>query len=754
MDYINELLFFKGFSLEMMTAKKMAKQMIDRPVIMRGGCSMIRMSGVEKTVHTEDYVPDPKKSDRVLIYLPRTCKDDKYETIYSTKITKECDEEGKYLVECFGDLPLELMDQEYIEKECPQKPAIIGKTGTKYDPGQIVQVYMPHFVMVLLTKHSDEEKFGPCGVEKTVHTEDYVPDPKKSDRVLVCLPRTCKHHKYETISTKITKECDEEGKYLVECFGDLPLELMDQEYIEKECPQKAAIIGKTGTKGQVVRVYMPYFVMAGTVTNVDTTDIRKRKKFDVRYDFSSSRISGRTRFFATARELWKKIPGNFEYPETDDSDNEDPRSRILRRATASGFQDPASKAENAAASIDRNAGSGAEYGESKTDSNSDDGLERSWHVANDLQEKGFKFDRLCETLKKHGVGDDDILLYSSQIFPEGQNAVEYMGKLVKDTRTPLNVVAAYMGVLAKIKTTEQKRLRERLGKALREMELGAKEKTVETKEERPDYQGSICKLLEAINDTTHADELREEKAKNRPDRALIQKLEDKVKQNEVELKNRQKPFIQWLQAFATLIDGDGVFGPLGEWARTLNSLEKEQRDRRDKQLEKFENVKKQTEPMLKDTSTADKDKLEQVAKELLELLDAPISLSAAFYKRLFALLCSILAALFTVLAYVVFGQGDFTLTTFIGVQASIFAIFYQNTTQEQFEKDSLRDALAYHVNCFRTVYDEDLRAPNGRMYTEIFKCNVLCCRGKVNTRYHKWRAMAIFKMIQDRKKQA
>ena len=634
----------------------------------------------------------------------------------------------------FKGFSLEMLTEDQVAKHLTIRPVIIRK------------------VLSSAMDSNDEEKVAG--------------DPKRGDRVQLYLPRTCRVDKYHKITTAISPRESASDKYFVERFS-FALELMEEDRIVKECPPKAMIIAKKGTTFQpndIVEVYMPYFEMAGTVTHVEISDARK--KFDVLYDFASSRKAGRTRFFAKALELWKKIPDDFEYPEFF------PVNSVA--AEASVDADPG-------ASVDEVSGSGggdATVSESKDQDFEDfQELTETNKVRKDLQKKGVRLAYVCKMLRKHGVSDEEIPLYAWQIFPEGKNAIEYMAELVRDKLPPLNVVATYMGILAKIKDVEQANLRGQLEEYFADRDLvGALEvlgkldnpnnEMLEVHlydvlsgrmQQKLDYPG-IHELLEAIDGTTNADKLEQEKEKSKPDSALVPILEDKVKKDKAQLKNRQKPFQQWLEAFATLIDGDGEFGQLGDWARTLDLLEKEQRGRREKWLEKVENLNSQRQAIMEAESSSTREKLEQGAKELFASFEAPISLMAAWHKRIFGLLFSICASFFTVLAYSVFGDGELTLTTFIAVQASVFGIFYENITPEQFEKDSLKAALAFHVNSFRTVYNES-RNVSGRLVTDrrckwcisFSTLGLLTPTCDVTSGYHKWRSMALHKMIQDRK---
>ena len=512
--------------------------------------------------------------------------------------------------------------------------------------------------------------------------------------------------------------------------------------------------GKTFQANDRVDVYMPYFEMDATVTHVNPTGIRK--KYDVFYSYPDSKRARRTRFVTKARALWKKIPKDFKYPNL----------MATKVAGAVGPAPPVGPRLN------------ADFEDLDADLDADwDKNEGANEVRASLKKKGIPFLYLCKVLIKHGVAKNEIPLYAWQIFPEGKNAIEYMAELVRDKLPPLNVVATYMGILAKIKDVEQANLRGQLEECFADRDLvGALEvlgkldnpnnEMLEVHlydvlsgrmQQKLDYPG-IHELLEAIDGTTNADKLEQEKEKSKPDSALVPILEDKVKKDKAQLKNRQKPFQQWLEAFATLIDGDGEFGQLGDWARTLDLLEKEQRGRREKWLEKVENLNSQRQAIMEAESSSTRQKLEQGAKELFASFEAPISLMAAWHKRIFGLLFSICASFFTVLAYSVFGDGELTLTTFIAVQASVFGIFYENITPEQFEKDSLKAALAFHVNSFRTVYNES-RNVSGRLVTDrrckwcisFSTLGLLAPTCDVTLGYHKWRSMALHKMMQDRK---
>ena len=119
---------------------------------------------------------------------------------------------------------------------------------------------------------------------------------------------------------------------------------------------------------------------------------------------------------------------------------------------------------------------------------------------------------------------------------------------------------------------------------------------------------------------------------------------------------------------------------------------------------------------------------------------------------------SIGLSLFAVLGYEIFSSDEddqFTFAIFVGVQATIFGLFYDAPVD--FEKESLESARAYHVDRFRTIYKPEFQAANGRLCCERYKCCVALGFGAPpeaqdeNKTYHRWRAMALHKMLQDRK---
>ena len=653
-DYANELLFFRGFSLEMITEEQMAKTMTQRPVLMRP--PPLTPIELAHAPHLPRHLPDPIRGTGVTVYMPRTSKDDAYVEI-ATKIVSKVDgeEQDKYFVECFKALPIGVMPKKRITKECAPKAVIIAAEGARFHPGE------------------------------------------------------------------------------------------------------------------EVIVYMPYFTIKGTVTQVDASG--SRKKYDVLYNFAQSKNAGRTRFFGKAVELWKQIPPEYEYPEAE--------GQALLPESG-----PLPSESGDATFIGRRNKEGVEEKWKNFPPETDKTVE----IRKQLEEKSVSLPYLCKMLSEHGVTDEKIPLYAWQVFPNGHNAVDYMAELIKKERAPLEVVAAYVGVLAKIKATEQEELKDQLENAFYENDLitarellvkigqpdneqlklhiydvlsGKKwrrKRTVFAEEKEPEKQkvnyAVIGKLLDLVDHTSNADKLKEEQAKRKPDKARVQNLQDKVNQDKVQLELRQKPFQQWLEAFATLLDGDGEYGQLGAWADRFVQVENERKNRHGRLVDKLQTLKSRADSIMADVSTTTLAKLEQGAAEMMSSFEAPISLDAALYKRIFGLLFSISLSFFIVLAYDIFHGGEFTLTVFIAVQASIFGIFYKKTTIEQFEKGSLNDALAYHINCFRTVYDGDFQA-NGRLCCDRYWCCVaLGCgspRGDVKIGYHKWRAMALHKMIRDKK---
>ena len=645
----------------------------------------------------------------------------------------------------FKGFSLEIMTEESALKQLTLRPVIISDFMDKSGDNDHAEQKVPD---------GDND-----------HAEQKVPDgPQRGSRVVIYLPRASKDDNYDTIDTYlIGQPAPNSGKHHVQHSSlPFPLEVMEEEVIKNECPQKAVIIAAKETvlkAGDPVKVYIPYLKMDGTVTHVDSSG--PRKKLDVLYDFPSSKKAKQTRFFAKALELWKKIPADFKYP---------------------GFFPVKSSAAHASVGAASPA-TDASVSDISNDSEFD-GMPQTKKVRKDLNDKGISLSYLWDTLKKHGVDEEkgQISLYAWKIFPDGHNAVDYMAQLVKKETPPLQVLAAYLDVLAKIKNVKEAKLREQLQKAFRERDHVASLEIMEKLDEHNNamlevhlydiFSGEaneypdIRKLMEAIDGSTNEDKLKEELAKSKPKKAIVQILEDKIKKDKAQLKNRQKPFQQWLNAFATIIDGDGEFGNLGEWEKTLNLLDKEQQERRKEMIKTLsENKSKADAIMKKDepSTTRMHKKLEQGAKELLKSFDAPISLPAAYHKRIFSFLFSLMVSLFIVLSYDVFGGGKFTLESLVLVQAGIFGIFYDSTkvdALELFEKESIKAALAYHVNCFRTVYTGEYQQETGRLLNDKFKwCTYfgsfstfgLAPRCDHSSRYHKWRAMALFKMLQDRK---
>ena len=666
-DYTNELLFFKGISLEMMTEEQMARKMTYRPVVLRAALSP----------PTEEEV-DPNR-------------------------------------------------------DAPNRPR-------------------------------------------------YAPEPSRGTEVLVYMPRTYESDKYVEITTKIQSTFAEEKRerYYVECFKGFPLEVMDEKRIKSECPSRAVIIAAEGAQLQpndAVLVYMPYFKMTGTVVSVDKT--RARKKYDVLYDYAESKQAGRTRFFAKALELWQKIPPGYEYPGQGPPLEPTAKDTMLSEQRHEESLDVSEKWKNFPTET-----------------------KKTEEVRKHLEEKSVSLPYLCEMLSEHGVPDEKIPLYAWQVFPRGRNTVEYMTELVEKERPPLGVVAAYVGVLAKIKKKEQEKLEQQLEEAFHENNViavhnllvkignpdneqlkrqiydllsGRKHrKRSFTEQKQPDSSSPehqepqkldysiVGKLLELVENTTNADRLKEELAKPKPNQSRVQALKEKVKQDEVQLKLRQKPFNQWLEAMRTLVDGHGEYGYIGEWAGIFAQIDKEAKDRHDEMVDKVASMRSRTQAIWGSvTSQTTLEKIEQGTTKILESFRSPISIKAAFYKRLFAFVYTLLLSFFIVLAYSIFGryQGDrFTLTVFVVVQASVFGVFYQQTTVDQLELETLKAALAYHVNCFRTVYDGKFQT-DGQLCCDRYACCVACGCGSPRgdakdngrTGYHKWRAMALYKMIFDKK---
>ena len=114
-------------------------------------------------------------------------------------------------------------------------------------------------------------------------------------------------------------------------------------------------------------------------------------------------------------------------------------------------------------------------------------------------------------------------------------------------------------------------------------------------------------------------------------------------------------------------------------------------------------------------------------------------------------------SLFVVLAFTVFGDGELNLTVFLGVMGSVIAIFFKNIPIDQFEKNALESALAYRVSRFRTIYDAEHDHDSGLFCFDKNKCGKCCGRNRdkgddFSTDYHKWRSMALYKLLHNHKK--
>ena len=553
-------------------------------------------------------------------------------------------------------------------------------------------------------------------------------------------------------STKIREKSSEEDAYFVEYFRgreDFPLQLMAEELIQRTRPSEALIIAEKGTTfrpGDSVQVYMPY--LAGIVTHVNGFN----KKVDVRYNFADSENAGRTRFFAKALQFWKEIPANFG--------RRSPSNLEITSAA------DAAEAKEAAQDVTACLGSevaddaACEYKDADSqepEDPEDPDSEQKRKVRQDLDEKGVALSHLCEKLRKHGVSETKIPLYAWQIFPGSENAVKYIAYLVKKESAPLNVLAAYIDLLTEIKHVEQKRLHKKLYNTFCQLEkhllyLDADDKT-EKRKKLFERHAFFYKLLESIDKTTPADKLKAERAKTIPDNNIVCVLTHEVEKDKAQLKNRQKPFQQWLKAFAAVVraeigrlDGESIMFMLKDFDRRQNT--KTPADSEDESTRK-------TGP----TSTAETVEQEayRQASQLVDSVSVPISLNAALRTRILTVLFTIFILLFATLAYTTFGAGTFTLTILISVQGSFFTVFYANTALKQFEEESLKEAFAYHTHCIRGYYNVNFHDAFGRSIEHnLFKCfkgvrGCCCFRDYAHIRYHTWRCAALYKMIYDRR---
>jgi len=287
--------------------------------------------------------------------------------------------------------------------------------------------------------------------------------------------------------------------------------------------------------------------------------------------------------------------------------------------------------------------------------------------------------------------------------------------------------------------------------------------------ERGDYAVAV-KLLGAIPESKAMDKLNEEAAKAKPEPDAVKGLQQDRQDEEQQLKNRQKPFSEWLQVFDTAVFGKGEYGTLGGWAKALELLDQEQEARHKKRMEFVSAVEDEIKSKRdhiagkkKDESPSTQAKLEKSVEQMIALLEAPISLEGAYNQRIWACVMCFTLALFIVLAHSIFGSGEVTLVAFLAVQASISALFFQTMPIEEFERKTMESAFAYCVSRFRTNYNYDFHRnertkPDSPCFSCFNKC-MDCINGELDdvlSGYFKWRAMALYKMklIHEQKKNA
>jgi len=577
-------------------------------------------------------------------------------------------------------------------------------------------------------------------------------DLEPKDRVKVYLPRTNKSDlRYATIKTVvriktvITQVLQRENTYYAEEFGKVPLEVMSEEDIKNHLPDKAVIIGEktlseaeqkevTYEKDDPVDVYMPLIEMNGTVTYRNDTGLYKQ--YDVLYDYDGSKK--KTRFYAEALKFWKKIPADFEYKNFFAYQKADsPGASTESQTTESEDIEP----------------KWAEFGKDVEEANK---------VREALEGKGIALGDLGKALSKHGVGE--IPLYAWQVFHDGQDPLEYMAELVENKLPPLNVVAAYRDVQAKIAAVANTQLEQQLNVAVANKDLKA---TNELLAKLGNPQGKLDKFLYDMfigKEDGNLDVVELGNLLGAISNPGLVDDEVAVEKYAEQFEERKQSFRQWMGTFNLLVDGESEYGQLDDWANMLKAMEGEQKARHKKRLDKVASVKDHLIDSLPHglntvgPAGEAKENVQESVKEVIRALVAPINLSAAFYQRIFAFLSSIFLSLFSLLGYKIFGSEgaspEFTLAVFVGVQATIFGLYYDDTSPEQFEKDSLQAARAYHVDRFRTQYDESFQS-GGRLCCERYKCCLALGFGappaQHSTAYHRWRAMAIHKMIQDRK---
>ena len=606
--------------------------------------------------------------------------------------------------------------------------------------------YKGHNLQIVALKEAKKtrQKGRPlCVLMKKDGAPDREEEVQVGDEVRVYMPRMLK------FKTKI-REKSNEGTYFVEYHGhgtreDFPLQLMEMELIQRARPPKPMIIAEKGTTfqpGDNVEIYIPY--LTGKVTFVDTFD----KIVDVRYDRYYSGVINKKRFFAKAFQFWQTIPPDFIT-----------RSNFGRQwASATATAEAKKAAEDSVGAY-----SGSEVADEAaceckdTDSESpeDPDSEQKKKVRKDLDEKGVALSYLCEKLRKHGVSQTEIPLYAWQIFPENKNAVQYMLNLVKKENSPPNVVAAYMDLLARIEYLKQKRLRKELYETFREIDKHLWDLNTEKKAPAKCHERFLA-LLEEVDKTTNEEKLEEEKAKSMPDPERVRTLKDEVEQDKKQLEDREKPFIQWLKAFDGLVirQDDQLEG---------FTQKKQKRGRQavsSANLRRAINMKNEVRSFTEDTrenKPLSRDEIvQQGVEEVLASLQTPISLNAALWKQRMTMINSICISLFFSLAYITFGEeASFTLSIFIALQASILVVHRRTITPEQFDKNALNSAFAYHVNFLFTVSAVNFRDAHGRTIQErhrqCFRACYDCCDTKQSLSYHKWRALALHTMIQDLK---